>query len=116
MALDQHDFAQAQAFLDEALVLQRAIGDKWTVAQALDNLGNVTREQGHFSRARTLYLESLTLTRELGDQWALAYLLEDLGILAAMEGNAERALHLAGAAAAMRATIQAPPSPVERKN
>ena len=34
--LDRHDYAAAGAYLDEALTIQRAVGDKWAIANALN--------------------------------------------------------------------------------
>ncbi len=88
--------------------LQREIGDRWYLANALNNLGNVARAQGNYSEARTLYEEGLTINSELGAEEAIAYLLEDIGGLAALQGKAERALRLAGAAEVLREAIGAP--------
>jgi hypothetical protein len=88
--------------------LQREIGDKWAIANALNNLGNVARAQGDYEAAHARYRESLALNRELDDRLALAYLLEDTGTLAALQGYDERALRLLAAAARVRQVIQAP--------
>jgi len=112
--LDRHDYAVAGAYLDEALTIQRAVGDKWAIANALNNLGNVRRDLGEFDAAQRLYAESLALNHALGDRRALAYLLEDIGLLAVSQGEYARALRLVGAAAALRAAIASPLSPSEQ--
>lgn len=111
---DLEELAAARRYLDEAVAIQREIGDKWYTANALNNLGNVARDQGDLKQAAVLYAESLTINRELDDKWALAYLLEDVAVLAGQQGAAERALRLAGAAAAVRQTINSPLSAVEQ--
>lgn len=114
VALDQHDTTTARERLEEAVAIQRVVGDKQYLANALNNLGNVIRAQGDWTAAHDLYIESLTLNQELGDTWALAYVLADLGVLAACEGRSDRALHLVGAASALRDQIGATLSPAER--
>jgi tetratricopeptide (TPR) repeat protein len=89
------------------------VGDRFYLANALNNLANVTRAQGDYAAARALYHESLTINRGLGDKWALAYLLEDIGCLHALEGRAVVALRLVGAASAVREAIGAPRSGAE---
>ena len=100
--------------LEVAVALQREVGDRWAVANALNNLGNVARAQNDYQTARTLYEESLTINRGLGDREAIAYLLEDIGGLAALQGQAERALHLFGAAKVLREATGAPLPPAEQ--
>jgi uncharacterized protein HemY len=111
VALDQGDLLEARTQLEVALDLQREIGDRQMIANALHSLGNVTRTQADYSTTRSLYRESLTMLRELGEKWLLAHLLEDMGGLAALEDQPQRALRLVGAAAALRDSIGAPISP-----
>ncbi|MEZ4582656.1 MAG: hypothetical protein R3A10_13650 [Caldilineaceae bacterium] len=43
--------------------LLRQIGDRWGLANALNNLGNAARTLGDYDRFQALYAESMTLTR-----------------------------------------------------
>lgn len=114
VALDQNDYAEARARLEEAVTLQREVGDRSYIANSLNNLGNVARAQGDYAAARALYRESALISHELADKWALAYVLEDIGAMTALQGQIDRALRLVGAASALRETIGAPLSAVER--
>lgn len=113
VALDQGDYARSYALHEEAVGITRLLGAKKNLANSLNNLGNAVRAQGLYEKARALYDESLAINAELGDKWDIAYLLEDLGCLAAILGEPERALHLVGAAGALRESIGAPLSPAE---
>ncbi len=114
LAFDQGDYAQARTQLEEAVTMQREVGDRYQLANALHSLANVTRALGDNTVARSRYNESLAISHELGDKWLLCYLLEDIGGLAARQGQAERALRLAGAAAVLRETINAPLPPADK--
>ena len=114
LALESGRLDQARTFMDEALAIERVVGDRSAIAISLNNLGNLARDGGDYQQARALYHESLPITRELGDAWALCYLLEDLGCLAALGGQADPALRLGGAASALRESINAPLSPPEQ--
>jgi len=108
LALLQDRPDDARGPLEEAVVLQREVGDRWMIGNALNNLGNVARAQGRYEEAAALYGESLGIYRILDDKYALAYLLEDMASLAALQAEAGRALHLAGAASALREEIGGP--------
>jgi tetratricopeptide (TPR) repeat protein len=108
------DYDAARDQLETAVDLLREIGDRREIANALHTLANATRDQGNYVATRPIYEESLMIIRELGDRLLLAYLLEDIGALAALEGQPERALHLLGAAEALREAIGAPLSTDEQ--
>ncbi|MCP4418809.1 MAG: tetratricopeptide repeat protein [Chloroflexi bacterium] len=108
------DLAKARSYLEEALLLQREVGDRWAIANSLNNLGNVVRDAADFDTAFSFYNESLTINHEFGDRRAIAYLLEDMACLAAMQQQPKRALHLLGAAQALREAIGTPLSEVEQ--
>src|SRR3712207_9332811 len=50
LALQQGDYAQARARLEEAVAIGREIGEKWQVAHALHELGNLARIDGDYER------------------------------------------------------------------
>ena len=88
--LDEGSYSEARSRLEEAVALQREVGDRAYIANALGNLGNVARAQGDYEIAYSLYHESLVIAQELGGKWDIAYLLEDMGGLAALQGEAQR--------------------------
>jgi DNA-binding CsgD family transcriptional regulator len=101
--------------LQESLALRRELGDAWGVAASLRCLGDLEAEESHRSIARAHYEESLLRLQTLGDQFGLALVLESMGVLAQAQGKATRALHLMGAAAAVRDRLRVSCcSPAER--
>ena len=115
VALGKPDYVAARSLYEESLEILRELGDKGGIAESLTNLGSVACKQGNYVAARPLYEESLAIFRELGDKRAIVYTLEGFVALAAAQGQPERALHLAGAAAALRETIGAPLPPTEQE-
>ncbi len=95
LARRQGDYAAARALHEEALVIQRGLGDRRGIASSLSNLGIVAREQNDYATAKALYGESLALRRELGDQWGIGAALNNLGLVVLHDGDfpAARALY-----------------------
>jgi predicted ATPase/DNA-binding XRE family transcriptional regulator len=87
LARIQADYEQAQAWLDESLVLQRELGDKKGMADVLLNLGTVALDRGDHPRSAALFDESLSLRRELGDSWSIALALNNLGVTVRARGD-----------------------------
>ena len=98
----EHDYDEARDCFEEAMRLNREVGDAWMVAISDNNLGNATRGLGDYDAAQRHYAESLRAYRDYDDKWALAFLLEDIGQLAALRGEPERAFELVGAADTLR--------------
>jgi non-specific serine/threonine protein kinase len=82
LACSHGDYTSARAPFEQALMLQRELGDQAGIALSLTGLGNVAHSQGNQEAARTLYEESLAIRRELGDRWGIANSLSNLGNLA----------------------------------
>ncbi|MFN2513389.1 MAG: protein kinase [Pyrinomonadaceae bacterium] len=82
----QCDYAAARSWFEEKLKLSRKLGDKWGVANSLNNLGIVALRQRDYDTAGSLYEESLTLWRELGNQSAVALLAKQFGECGRPEG------------------------------
>ncbi|HEV8354550.1 MAG TPA: tetratricopeptide repeat protein [bacterium] len=101
------DLTRAQALHEESLDLRRTLGDKQGVGASLGSLAVIARDRGDLDGARALWQESLTLRQSIGDQAGIAECLEHL---AAIASNPTDAVHLFGAAAAVRETIVAPGS------
>ncbi len=104
----QGDFATARQLLEESVAIRRALGDKWGIANSLSSLTNLLIHEGQLEGVRAMLEESLRLNYELGDGTAIAYCLEDFASLAALTQQPMRALRLAGASAAVRASIGSP--------
>ena len=64
---EQRDESGAIRSFEEALAIQREIGDEWSIGRELNSLGVVHRNVGDHERARSLLTESLTRRRRLGD-------------------------------------------------
>ncbi len=105
----------ARALYEQSLSVFRALGDSWGIAGTLADLGNLALERKEYSEARTLFGESLQILQALESKRGIARLLECFARAAAAEHKPERSLRLAGAAAALRQTVGAPPSPAERE-
>ena len=85
LARDQGDYDQALAYLQVSLTLQRQIGNKQGVANALNTLGSVTAYKGDYDQAIKYHEESLALRRELGDKRGIAVSLSSLGTINYMQ-------------------------------
>lgn len=92
LAFQQSDYDQAVALLQEALALQRELGDKQGMASSLNTLGRAARQQGETERATALHEEALRLWREVGDKWGIARASLSLGVVAQDQGAYEQAL------------------------
>ncbi len=75
----EHDFAQAQAHLTEALALARREGDVYGEAIGLNMMGVLSLDLADFPQAESYLRDSLALKRKIGDQWGEAFSLEKLG-------------------------------------
>ncbi len=85
-ALRAGDLDTAGAHLSEAVRLARGVGDTWSLAMALNELGDIERVRGAYHRARELYQESLALFAELG-LGAQPNLVHNLGYVALAAGD-----------------------------
>ena len=96
------DLDEARESGEQALALQRELGDQWRIGDALHILGYIAAESGHWETARRLFEECVRLVREAGDEdyalWStrsVGWTYHDTGDLerarAIHEGNLERA-------------------------
>jgi predicted ATPase len=113
-AREQGDVEAARALYAESLEAFRELGDRWGIAATLGDLGNLTRDQADYPGARAFYEESLGIFQDLEHRRGIARLLECFAGCAAAERQPERALLLAGAAAALREKLGAPPPRAEQ--
>lgn len=86
LALEHRDATTARLRAEEALAIDRTLGDAWGTAISVFLLGQVTVQEGDYARARQILEESVPRFRELGDEHyallatrTLAWMYEELG-------------------------------------
>lgn len=79
---------------EEALKAAREIGDKWSVARSLYQLGHVGRMSGDYSQAHSMFEESLSLFRELGDKFNIGLALIGVGMMVERQRDHQSARRL----------------------
>jgi tetratricopeptide (TPR) repeat protein len=77
--------------LAEAMQLFEEIGDHSGAAWALNQQGDVAKEQGDLAGAREMYQKALSAFRAGADRWGIARSLSDLGTIACELGEQEAA-------------------------
>jgi tetratricopeptide (TPR) repeat protein len=94
--MEQARYEDAEAMLQEAATLERAIGDRLALASTLANLGILLRIRGDYPAARLVLNESLMTVREVGERFGEAVTLRSLGMVECADGNLKAAeQHLA---------------------
>jgi DNA-binding CsgD family transcriptional regulator len=101
----QGDFSIAGRVVEEAVSSARNVGERFLLPFSLDVFGQLSIAEGRQADARAPLRESLLVRRELGSRSGITYSLESIAALAAAESEPLRAIHLAGAAAAVREKI-----------
>ncbi len=114
LALQRGDHAMARVDLQLGLDMCRRQRDPAHIALALDGLGQVATAEGRYAEAHARLAESLRVLDEVGERLGIANTLESFAALAARQSRAEAGVQLAGAAAALRDSIGAVQSPVQR--
>jgi non-specific serine/threonine protein kinase len=90
------------------------MGDKHGSAISLSFLGFAHLNQGDAAAAYSLLAESLALAQEIGITQDIADVLDGLAGVAWAHGKPAYAVHLFGAAEALRTAIHMPPAPLVR--
>ncbi len=90
------DLSGANALVEEALELQRGLGERTATAMSLWHLGLIATAMGEYDRAETVLGESLTLSREAADELRVAMALAGLGYVTMERGRYEDAERLYG--------------------
>jgi predicted ATPase/DNA-binding CsgD family transcriptional regulator len=108
------DLPRARQLIEESLTVRRVAGARFGVAHSLGLLGQVAHAQGRLEEARANLVDSVQRHHDVGDRFELAASLEALAALAATQAQPQHALHLAGAAAALREAVGNPLSPMDR--
>jgi tetratricopeptide (TPR) repeat protein len=113
------EYAVARAHLTMSLEICRSLkmeacGLNTSVASTLFALAMLDIRQRDFPQARHRLRQSTVTCQYLGKRTDLANLLEGFAALAVARGQPERAASLAGAAATLRQSIGARPSPIDQ--
>ncbi|HET7498624.1 MAG TPA: tetratricopeptide repeat protein, partial [Candidatus Eisenbacteria bacterium] len=108
VAFYRGDLESSGRYHEEALPVQRELGDTRGTAFSLRELGEVATGRGDLGAAADRLREALTIYRDLEDRQGIASTLEGFAVLAAAHGRGERAFRLLGAAGAIREAIQTP--------
>jgi predicted ATPase/DNA-binding CsgD family transcriptional regulator len=87
----QGDLAAAQAFLTDALEIQRRLGDDGPTARTLRSVGLVLLSLGDYARADRALDEALSIQRRLADQFEIARTVGCLAVVAIAAGRFEAA-------------------------
>jgi tetratricopeptide (TPR) repeat protein len=90
LAYAQADYAAADQFYGQALGMLDA-ADQRGLAQTLNQIGMVAREQGDLDSACSLHERSAGIYRALQDTWGIASCLSNLGVVARLQGDVVRA-------------------------
>lgn len=101
------DLAGAVGRCEEAVATARSLGELKLLSEALDSLAHVLCLQGTYEHARYVYRDALASNTAIDARSGIAACLDGLGVVDA-DDNAERAARLWGAAATIRATLEAP--------
>jgi predicted ATPase/DNA-binding SARP family transcriptional activator/DNA-binding CsgD family transcriptional regulator len=92
--VEENDYAQATALLEESLALAREVGDPDRIGMSLANLGHPALLRGDYGRAKALSEEALEFADEVGSasvEFAITARI-NLGLAALALGEHERAM------------------------
>jgi non-specific serine/threonine protein kinase len=104
-ALYLGEHAEAQARLEESLVLSRAIGSRFSNAWGIVGLARLAHARHDLRRAAVLFAEAVDLLQSLGGRIGTPAVLCDLAALAVTCGQPACAARLLGAAEAHHETL-----------
>jgi predicted ATPase/DNA-binding XRE family transcriptional regulator len=114
MALAHAGDERAEPVLHRSRDLYAALGDEHFEARTVLYSGYAALQRHEPDVGESLFRECLILFWELDDLWGTTEALEGLAAVAAAQGSAERAATIAGAAEALRETINARPFAADR--
>lgn len=84
-------FDEARASCEEAIALQRALGDERGLAASLTSLGVIHQFSGEYDRSEEAHAESLAIRRHIGDDAGVATSLSNLSAVAYSKNDLTRA-------------------------
>jgi tetratricopeptide (TPR) repeat protein len=100
-----NQLADARAMVDEALVVQRELGDERLEAFALNVLVDINLRAGDVAAARSILALTLPSMRRIGDRWSIAHALWLLSRADLLEGNLDDARRSAAESLELRRQI-----------
>ncbi|MCC7371953.1 MAG: tetratricopeptide repeat protein [Chloroflexi bacterium] len=92
--LDLGDNRAASAVLDEALSIQRRLGDERALAETLESLGWSASAEEDYATAHACFAESLNIARRLDNRRSISHALNGLGWIATAQGHHAKACAL----------------------
>ena len=102
------DARRAIEFYEQALEIEKEIGDRRAEGSILGNLGNAYADLGDARRAIEFYEQRLVIAREIGDRRGEGNALWNMTLALDSLGEQERAIPCAQAALAIREQIEDP--------
>lgn len=99
------DYAVANQFLQEAVILSKENDQPWWAATSLQTLAQWAISRGDYGAAKQLAHESLSICQQINDLFVKSYVLLDLSNIAMVEGDYRRATQLAGEARSASETL-----------
>jgi len=99
VATNQGEHERALALYEQCARVWQEIGDSYSLAHQLTNIGDVASLLGQIERARDCFRRGLILRRDLEDRDGVRWTLHSLAFLARQIGDGEGAVRLLGAAA-----------------
>lgn len=112
--LEQGHIESVRSQIEQSLALFQEMKQRHGMALSTASLAKVIAAQGDYTRARDLYLESIALATSADDKLIIASAVEGLVSVAVRLEQYQWAAQLAGAAEALRKSIQFPMPLIER--
>jgi predicted ATPase/transcriptional regulator with XRE-family HTH domain len=94
VAQKQGDYGHARTSQEQALVIQKYLGDELGISRSLEDLAILAGSQGDYARAGELLEQALVLKRRIGDAWMTMSTLNNLALVARRQGDRTRAEQL----------------------
>lgn len=88
---DQRDPQQGRAYWEEAIVLLRQTGDRYSLTQTLAILGFTVLSNGELESAERLLEEAYQLNKQIINQWGFEFVLTGKSQLCLLRGDYEQA-------------------------
>lgn len=89
---NQRMYVKAKEWFNKILVIETSRGASRFRGQALHNLANICKDEGHYAKALDLFEKALLEKELLGNPQSLFITYQDMAELALLEGRSEQAL------------------------
>ncbi len=114
LALHQGDYERAENLIEENRALLDDIEDRNKAWYLHFLLGEIARARHEYDRAHLHHIEGLRTVLKTSNKHSMCRSLEVIACIEATWGRTQRAIHVWGAAGALRESIGIPPSMMER--